>query len=252
MDWLAHCQRSLKHEQMEFLPGAATLQQRVARLRGACGNRGPTDSLASIFSATFQGACVAAFPGSSKSESGVGPLIRMLRNAPAQPGFGQDELENGMLCLFRNRDPGCPIRLGKVLRVVREGSSDPYVVCESWWPILKPEKHGGRMNLFGAWVPCKQPLTEGPSKKKVAAAHGVGQLMVQISDVFVWPIELDPSDSWPSGGHIPYAAFHYLRSVHGVDLAGPSFTFSKRGKAFFMEVAKLLAKHIHQEQAGKS
>ena len=159
-----------------------------------------------------------------------------------------------MFCVYRNSQsvPGLnpaallPIRLGKVLRVAREVQSCPFVVVESWWPISKPQKYGDKTNLFGTWVKCAAPIVEqdGFVPKKSARSASKDMLMIPLSEVLVWPLDLDAASSkYPDGGRLPFAALHCLRTAHGVDLADPAFTFAKRGKAFYFEVVKRVAQH---------
>ena len=78
-------------------------------------------------------------------------------------GYGHGDIEPDMFCLYRNRDvPGglspsqCPIRVGRVVRVAME-VSDPLVVVDPFWPLMKPHKFGTRVNLYGTWTAGSQP-----------------------------------------------------------------------------------------------
>ena len=133
-----------------------------------------------------------------------------------------------MFCLYRSVSPvpglpnaALPIRLGKVLRIALEVQSSPIVVVQVWWPILKPEKFGDKLNLFGTWMPCPQPVTiSEPPARKNARRQSSEFLMIDMADILAWPVDLDMSSSkHHGGGRIPFAALHHAHSVHNINLA---------------------------------
>ena len=147
----------------------------------------------------------------------------------------------------------CPIGVGRILRLVSESSGLPYVVIESWWPLLKPAKYEGRPNVFGTWIPRSKPIVEStagpPHKKPATSRKGPGQVIVSLTDVLAWPIDLDKGNpAFSDGGRIPFTALHYLRSRHGVDLSHHTFSFAKRRKAFYMECVAAATEHVRAEQ----
>jgi hypothetical protein len=183
-------------------------------------------------------------------------LIRIDKAVEGLAGYGVEPLEVGMFCCYKSSQlvpnvpgsPAIPFRLGKVLRVARDVQSCPFMVVESWWPVLKPSKFGNKVNLFGTWVKCGEPIIEvdGAALKKACRPAARDMLMVPLTDVLVWPVDLDASSTkYPDGGRLPFAALHHMRSMHGIDLADPSLTFAKRGKAFYFEVVKRVAQHAH-------
>ena len=52
----------------------------------------------------------------------------------------EEEVPDDMFVLYRWHDERLPVRLGRVLRCVREDGAAPYCIMESWWPLLKLEK----------------------------------------------------------------------------------------------------------------
>ena len=84
------------------------------------------------------------------------------------------------------------------------------------------------------------------AKKAATSAWSATQcVMVHLSDILVWPIEMEPgSKEWAEGLRIPYAALNYLRDVSGIDLSLPAFTFADRGKIFYEQVMW----RLHQQQ----
>ena len=246
VDGLIHCKRLIAQELPEFLPSGETLRDKVAELRRLAGRsnlQGPMIEL----SEALQNAARAAFPGSSRNADELLPLIRSVGAATAQPGFELEPLKDGDFLIFRNQSdaPGvtrqqCPIRLAKALRVVTE-ATDPYVVVEGWWPRLKPEKYP-QANLFGTWLPGLVPVVVGKTKRTKTTAGLQKQNIVPLTVVLTWPIDVEegPDD----GRKIPLTAFMHLRVAHSVDLSAPQFTFSKRGKSFYMDVAKSIARNL--------
>ena len=179
-------------------------------------------------------------------------ILRIVGSAPAVSGFGLDPLEVGMFCLYRSGSvPGSalPIRLGKVLRIALEVQASPFVVVQAWWPILKPEKYGDKLNLFGTWIPGPEPVVDNaPPPRKRAARQLPDFLLVDMADVLVWPVALDmASSNHAGGGRIPFAALHHVHSVHNINVATPALSFSDRGKSFYVEVVKRVALQVHRQ-----
>jgi hypothetical protein len=131
----------------------------------------------------------------------------------------------------------CPIRVGKVVRLNHE-LDVPSVVVESWWPLMKPEKFGSRVNVFGTWLQSGAPISSGAAprcKKPSGSTWSTTQcVIVNLADVLVWPIIMEAGTSeYADGVRIPFGALNYLWQAHRINLALPTFTFSDRGKAFF-------------------
>jgi len=189
--------------------------------------------------------------GEARSEHPSAALLRVVgEGAGASGGYGQGDLEIGMFCLIRTgahvsgiSASQCPILLGKTLRIVHESSAE-YAVVECWRPIMKADKFGENVNLFGTWLPSASPT--GDSGKKRATVRSRGTAMVPLHDVVVWPVDLEPGASeYPDGRRIPFSACHHLRDSHNIDLAHPCFTFADRGKAFYAEVVAHAAQSYH-------
>ena len=66
-----------------------------------------------------------------------------------------------------------------------------------------------------------------------------------LADVVVWPVATEKRDG---GKRIPFTAFHYRRSKHGIDLSHHRYSFSKRGARFYDEVTKVVAKVARESQ----
>ena len=64
-------------------------------------------------------------------------------------------------------------------------------------------------------------------------------MMIPLADLLVWPVNMETNDASDPGFRIPFTAFHYLRSKHGIDLSHHKYTFSTRGARFYIEVAKI-------------
>lgn len=166
-------------------------------------------------------------------------------------GFCLNELEVGMLCIYKNKceTPGraLPIRMGRVLRLA-EDVPKPFVVVESWWPLAKPDKYNGRDNLFGTWLPGAVPQVVGSSGKAKKPRVGGDNLMVDTVDVLLWPIELDSGASdHEGGGRIPFVVLHRVREWYGIDVADPVLTFAKRGFEFYSEAVQRVARDLHDQ-----
>ena len=203
------------------------------------------------FSAGLREAMAAAFPGSSKTvRSGQTGLLRILgARAPDDTGFCQDELEPGMLAIFAcKRSEDLPIRVGKVLRLMRETGHECTVFLEPWEPILKSDA-GGRLNVFGTWAPPGSALAEGARRKRSRREMAVRT--IPAADVLVWPVVLDrkegqePADE---SGKLPFSALHYMRECGEADMSSKRFTFSKRGQAFYQQVVKRAAQYMRDAE----
>ena len=86
-------------------------------------------------------------------------MVCLARGVEGSGPYGDGELEVGMMCVYRNKISAigitveaCPARVGRVLRVVRETTDQPYVIIQSMWPVLKPDKFGDKVNVYGTWV----------------------------------------------------------------------------------------------------
>ena len=150
----------------------------------------------------------------------------------------EHECEAGAMAVFRNES--LVIQLGEVLRVMREQPGSEKVVIAPWWPVPNPEKYGQKVNLFGKWSKdCKA----ASGTKKVKQVPGI---MIPLADLLVWPVNMETNDA---GDHrIPFTAFHYLRSRHGIDLSHHNYTFSSRGSRFYNEVVKIVAREVRVSQ----
>ncbi len=176
----------------------------------------------------------------------------MLRPSDGAAPFEAQPLEAGMFCLFRAHLgatgiplQSCPFRLARVLRVADEVHRAPFVVVEPYWPLLRPQKYGSQVNLFGTWTRGMEPITDGDRPSKKRRADQQPGLMVDWKDVLVWPVDAEPRvGREPEGLRIPFPAFGRLR-YHGVDVATPAFTFSKRGREFFFDMCRDIAEHLH-------
>lgn len=174
----------------------------------------------------------------------------------AEGGYEQGELEIGMFCLYINRastpevpSTQCPVRLGKVLRVVRETTVSPFAIVESWWPVLK-DKHKGKVNLFGTWVPAPRPMVADESGRVRKKTHATATtVMLPLTNIIVWPVDVEAgAAAFPQGHRIPFSAIHRLRDAHGIDLAPPTFSFAPRGRKFFLQVLAQIGQQVHDEQ----
>jgi hypothetical protein len=210
--------------------------------------------------ASAEAAAHAAFPGTAATlaiEDGKPLIYTTGRPTSGSLGFRQEQLEENMMALYRNHDPinqkALPIRLGRVLRVSRENARDHFAILESWWPLLKESKYGRKLNAFGTWVASPHPtnMPSGQTKRQrtsyaqnlpsSSAAIGDTAQMVSLTDVLVWPIQLDKGGLSDIGGRIPLSVFHYVRAHHGIDMSVPAYTFAARGQSFRDEVLKIAA-----------
>ena len=164
----------------------------------------------------------------------------MSRGDEGAGGYCLDPLECDAFFLYRNTGKcreQCPIRVGKVVRLNHE-LEVPSVVSESWWPVLKPQKYGERLNMFGTWVrgAAPQSWTAPPARKKQALSSWTATqcAMLNLSDALVWPVIMEPGASEHAEGlRIPFSAIDHLAAAHGINLAKPEFTFADRGKTYF-------------------
>jgi len=239
---------------MEFLPSEVSLQRKLSDMRSHYW-MGPQTALAEVVasvSTTLDSIIPIAFPSTRLGEA---PMIHVVGSEVGDVGFTQQPLEHGMYVIYETTAGTavssatlCPIRLGRITRVVRETGS-AYAVMQSMWPILKPSKHGGRLNLFGTWLSCPTPVNVEEPKAKKVASKTCPHLIIEVCHIRVWPIDVEKgADGFDDGVRIHFAAFHYLRSSCAVDLCKPEFTFSKRGKEFYMAIFGSMVEHFH---AGK-
>jgi hypothetical protein len=239
----------------EFAPSKETLQQKIKRLRGdSLYARNLPPLLASM--EFIDQTTAAVFRGSGHSV-----VNRVIHVSAGQGDLGYCSLPfmDGDLAIYKNPSwidmPGagpCPIRVGKILRVVDEDSShDPYCVIDSWWPIDKPDKWSNKgPNIFASWIPCQTPLRvrAGPKAKTPKMVPSAKHLMVTRKDLLVWPLELEPDAHHAGSGRIPFAAFRYLRDhTRSIDPGRPEHAFSKRGKRFYMSVVNDFAQRAYND-----
>ena len=199
------------------------------------------------------GAITSAFPSAAVDR----PLITVVGASAGNIGFCADCLADGMMVVYRNcaTTPGdigtiLPVRLGRILRLVDEVAVDVYAVVESWWP-LKKTKNGGRLNMFGTWIPGTYPrdADSGHPGKRQNVGRGPQHVMVRILDILVWPIDCESHKiDFPDGVWIPLEVFHYLRMHCDIDLSHYDYSWSKRGRSFYMEVIKHVGDAIRQQQ----
>ena len=75
------------------------------------------------------------------------------------------------------------------------------------------KKHGNRVNFFGTWIPCAEPVVKGePAVKKAKVACRQKQKqpsIVPLDQFLLWPLELEADAKWPGGGKIPFPAMEY-------------------------------------------
>ena len=175
------------------------------------------------------------------------PLIRSTRNIEGAAILFEEQLCDDMFCLYRWTDAGLPVRLGRVLRCVREDKAAPYVVMQSWWPVQKPGNFSAP-NVFGTWLKGAKAvsITNGQNKRQrreeaflqsFEDQHGI---IVNLEDVLIWPVEVEPGNienlslgSAPLEAHrIPFSALRALQARFGINLAAKDYSFSRRGKKF--------------------
>ena len=234
---LDHCEQLLSDGLPEFLPtgrGANSYIHNILRHRL---KHPGVSTLGSEFVASLAKACSSIFPGSAERQ---GNLVTIQSAAAGAQGYDQAPLEVNEFCLYVQPERSmpvpsahCPIRLGRVLRLVHEAAA-PYAVIEAMWPVMKGIKHGQRTNLFGTWIVCSTPVDDdvsdalGMDRQLPSAA-----VMVELHHVLVWPVDVERGASaYESGCRIPFSAFRRLRDAHGLDLSGPAWAFSDRARKF--------------------
>ena len=163
-------------------------------------------------------------------------LMSITTETAGSESYCEHECEAGAMAIFRTASNSCPIQLGQVLRVMREQAGIEKVVIAPWWPVPNPEKYGQKVNLFGKWSQDGKPAS-GTKKAK----------MIPLADLLVWPVNMETNDAGDPI-RIPFTAFHYLRSRHGMDLSHHKYTFSTRGAKFYNEVAKITARVVRVSQ----
>ena len=119
-----------------------TLQDKVLTLRRLSRQRTPL-TLPVGLESTVITACVAAFPGSTGSMSDAQGILTVRGWAVAKASFQEGPMQAGMFSIYRPHAlltamsaSSVPIRLGRVLRVADDVPSHPFVVVESWWPVV--------------------------------------------------------------------------------------------------------------------
>ena len=254
---IEHSLGLVNHSFPEYLPSRTSLDLKLAAMRRISPMM--CDAAAAQSSAeTAMAAASAAFPGAAADGNDTKPLIHVIKSSSGTTAYNQDDLEDNMLVLYLNTSATTkqqvPFRLGKILRVAHENIGDPFAVVESWWPVIKPEKFGRKLNLFGTWMPSASPtsVSTGASKKQRTSylqqqRQGMAPSevldsneVVSLRDIVVWPVELEKgSFGKGAGGRIPFTALHYLRSQHRVDVSESQFTFADRGRTFHDEVQKI-------------
>ena len=210
---------------------ASDVDSKLERMYNNTGSRGLFSSIDA-----YTGAPVASLP-----------LIRSSREIQGAAAFFEEELSDNMFCLYRWSDAGLPIRLGRVLRCVREDKAAAYVVMQSWWPVQKPGKFL-RPNIFGTWFKGAKAIsmTSGQNKRRrrEEASHQLFEdhngIMVNMEDVLIWPVDVEPGNivnfgpgsATPEAHRIPFSALRALQARYGINLSAKDYSFSRRGKEF--------------------
>ena len=178
------------------------------------------------------------------------PLIRLAKGAkgiqptPADVAYNQDALAEGMLVLYVNskaREDECPFRIGRVLRLC-EDRKGPYSMVDSWWPAI--DAGNGRLDVFAQWSPCSTPLQKGKRSKTRSETNAV---VVRGDALIAWPVELEEFDE-ASGGMLPFHVLHYIRAQYGIDVSQQHYSFSERGKRFYMDSVQHAAELLRSRQ----
>ena len=186
--------------------------------------------------------------------SGANPSagLRLLgagnRGLSTSPIFCSQALAVGDLCLYippPADSRGLPLRIGRVLRLVSEYNTAPFCIVDSYWPMLKTQKFGDKLNLYGTWVRASQPIDvdAGVSKKKrkTTVQHCLSEssVMVDMNKILVWPVTLDKGalgekDALGFGSlRIPFDALMYCRKrFPELRLTRLDLCFSERSKEF--------------------
>ena len=71
---------------------------------------------------------------------------------------------------------------------------------------------------------------------------------VNLDQFLVWPITLETKDDASAVGKIPLSALHFLRDAGHIDVSAKKWSFSKRGNAFYLQVAKRAAQHLRSTE----
>ena len=246
---LDSCVAILQQRAPEYMPSGRSLVQKIAQLRS--GSQPQAIASATVSASGFGAALVAAFPGAHR-----GGVIQLSSSSHGgQLGFCDEPLQDGMYCIFLSnsatthfRAAQCPVRLGRVLRVVAE-AAEPYVVLQAYWPVVKKDKYPGRCNLFGTWLAGSHPVVTPTASKKAKQADGT--LTVTLPNVILWPIDAEPRNNVENGVRVPLQAFHALRSTRDIDMSLPEFAFAPRGKTFYMETVKEAARWAYEQRTGE-
>ena len=122
-----------------------------------------------------------------------------------------------------------PVRLGKVLRAVRE-TEPPYVLVEPWEPVKGKYE---RINVFGTWAPPGSRAAAEGSKQKRARQDAISVRTFFASDILVWPLVLDQKEkegqeTSDQGGKIPLSALHYMRESTDKDVSAKRLPSTNR------------------------
>ena len=78
--------------------------------------------------------------------------------------------------------------------------------------------------------------SDGRRKRaKTVSQQSKDTWIVEVSDLLVWPVGLEPGASHVEGpaGRLPFSVLHYLLEVHNIDLSHPTFSFADRCREFF-------------------
>ncbi len=254
---LQHCMEIARHENPLYLNSGESLQAKMHRLAGhQLVPLGEMDSRLQrmmdydAIGAAFSGRD--AYVGAPEPSQ---PLIRSTRGLKGEVAFQEEDLSDGMFCLYRWEDPQLPVRLGKVLRCCHESKSAPFAVIQSWWPLLKPSKFGSKLNAFGTWCAGTAPIAIGSSiarkqRKTQVQSSPLSKdnaIFVNMEDILLWPVDfeigalddgqddnsgLPDSSGSPEGRRIPFNCFVALWRRYGINFADNSLAFSSRGKGF--------------------
>ena len=252
-DELDHCAEIARHSNPCYLNSGETLREKICQLAGA-GALPMSNSVSAsehMLDDDTVGHLFTSFDAYTGAPVRPFPLIHSTRMLDGAPAFDEEEVSDDMFVLYRWHDERLPVRLGRVLRCVREDGAAPYCIMESWWPLLKLEKIADKLNAFGTWCPCAEPIaaqfTCTDSKKQ--RTMKLKQLDIQrktdivnIEDVSLWPIDcekgaLHEDSSSPEGRRIPFPAFAELQRRCGINLADDRYAFSRRAKEYQAYVA---------------
>ena len=129
----------VNHENPLFVPSGISLRQKIQTLR----QHGPAVADNSGVGAVLEGIDKAAelcFPGSSTSLPVIQRAYADILRYAGDVGFCLEPVTDNMLMLYTNttdmlvlgRPRPCPVRVGRVLRIVREEENQPYAVVEHW------------------------------------------------------------------------------------------------------------------------